>query len=1131
MTKIVLDILALQKKYNLTRVDDESFSIEMARSYKLDDNGNLIELNLDNCNLFSILFLSKFKQLESLSLQGNKIVSGYPLSSLTKLTYLNISNNDLNDISYLKGLSKLVYLNINGTKIFDLSPLYNHLKSHNIDLKMSDDVPIRYPDFRNYNYDQPEVVKWFDDIWNNAKSKILINLLEQNKVLDLGNCGLTDLTFIPDLYKCTHLETLILSNEWSEYQDSGWQRITSGNNGPSNNIFYIPDEILRLRNLKVIICGGDWKGRRGDWNRWRLNSFAVFTKFKDLQYLNLSNNLISRGITLTKMQELERLHINNNLISSITAGRKLPALEELYLSNNLIKNISFVNNLPNLQTLDLHSNMLEDLFHAKSLLKRFELSDSKWKKGVLNLASNNLSVPNIDVILQGKDRINNYFAQYEAEQSVKLKPFSNRDIKLVLVGNSNAGKSTLVNFLLTRNWDDKILSTHWIEIKKWEISINKRNIKVRIFDFGGQEYYHDTHYLFFTRQTAYLLLWDKEGNDFGEITVDHLYKDGSRKSTVVQNYPLTYWLDSIDYHTNRRTLSDDELKIIQILDERDRQINEALKKGDDITKSVVQSTKAIVNQLNLPNVLICQNKVDESINIDFLNQEKLKAKHPKIYEMLATSIKTGRGADHLVDILLEMISKIPVLEREYLGTWGIIKDVIEQNANTYKKEMSIQEFTRFCNEIIKEIPEVKKAHKDLSISVLFNQNDTRSFAQYLTNIGLVLYFPEDDNLKNKIFINQSIVLSTIYNILEGLNILKGVFNDNHILKALGKRKFDEECKNIINLMKHFKIVIPHPALPETYIAPLYLPKEPSKSIKLFLGIFKKPVFRFMFEGFIHKHIILQFFQTFGDKVMKGADDNELYYFWRDGLIIKSSDKDDIVYVKFCNGNDKNKKTYIEVYSLNNTEGSFLSEVILELEKIIPSDVKKAVTLNGEDFIPVEVIHVEERLNNWVFHYNHKYYKLPDFKKYLKTPIKMKKIFISYSKADASYLTKLENHLSVLRRNGTISLWNCRQLLPGEKWDGKIKKELEEADIIIFMVSDDFLATDYIWDIEIKRAIERENLDPDNVKVVPIIVRSCYWEESPLSVYNTAPKKAQVLTLAGDIDYAFKNVVLEIKKIL
>lgn len=91
-------------------------------------------------------------------------------------------------------------------------------------------------------------------------------------------------------------------------------------------------------------------------------------------------------------------------------------------------------------------------------------------------------------------------------------------------------------------------------------------------------------------------------------------------------------------------------------------------------------------------------------------------------------------------------------------------------------------------------------------------------------------------------------------------------------------------------------------------------------------------------------------------------------------------------------------------------------------------------------------------------------------------------------------------------------------MPGDKWDGKIKKELEEADVILFLVSDDFLATDYIWDIEIKRAIEREQANP-SIRVIPIIVRSCDWQESPLGIYNTAPKKAQIINTSTDIDVA------------
>jgi hypothetical protein len=82
-----------------------------------------------------------------------------------------------------------------------------------------------------------------------------------------------------------------------------------------------------------------------------------------------------------------------------------------------------------------------------------------------------------------------------------------------------------------------------------------------------------------------------------------------------------------------------------------------------------------------------------------------------------------------------------------------------------------------------------------------------------------------------------------------------------------------------------------------------------------------------------------------------------------------------------------------------------------------------------------------------------------------------------------------------------------------------------------LVSDDFLATDYIWDIEIKRAIDRDNDPNDSVRVIPIIVRSCAWEDSPLGVFNTAPKKAEVIASAENIDDAWTRVVKEVKRIL
>ena len=123
---------------------------------------------------------------------------------------------------------------------------------------------------------------------------------------------------------------------------------------------------------------------------------------------------------------------------------------------------------------------------------------------------------------------------------------------------------------------------------------------------------------------------------------------------------------------------------------------------------------------------------------------------------------------------------------------------------------------------------------------------------------------------------------------------------------------------------------------------------------------------------------------------------------------------------------------------------------------------------------------------------------------------------------------MENHLSVFKRNGLIDVWNCRKLEAGDEWDHKIRKELEEADIILFLVSADFLATDYIWDVEIKRAAERSQ--EGTAIVVPIIIRSCIWETSPLGKFN-APEKAAVLDLAGNVDAAWVKVVKALENVM
>ncbi len=82
------------------------------------------------------------------------------------------------------------------------------------------------------------------------------------------------------------------------------------------------------------------------------------------------------------------------------------------------------------------------------------------------------------------------------------------------------------------------------------------------------------------------------------------------------------------------------------------------------------------------------------------------------------------------------------------------------------------------------------------------------------------------------------------------------------------------------------------------------------------------------------------------------------------------------------------------------------------------------------------------------------------------------IFYSYAHADEALRQHLETHLSLLRRQGLISEWHDRQILAGDEWARDIDQHLETASIILLLISPDFLASNYCYDIEMERALER-----------------------------------------------------------
>lgn len=132
-----------------------------------------------------------------------------------------------------------------------------------------------------------------------------------------------------------------------------------------------------------------------------------------------------------------------------------------------------------------------------------------------------------------------------------------------------------------------------------------------------------------------------------------------------------------------------------------------------------------------------------------------------------------------------------------------------------------------------------------------------------------------------------------------------------------------------------------------------------------------------------------------------------------------------------------------------------------------------------------------------------------------------RVFISYAHADETFRDQLDKHLSILQRAGIVEIWHDRRLVAGEEWDHGIKSELEGADIILLLVSPDFVASDYINDVEIARAMERH--EAGSARVIPVILRPCKWDIAPFARLQALPTDAKAISKWPNIDEAYLDV--------
>lgn len=132
-----------------------------------------------------------------------------------------------------------------------------------------------------------------------------------------------------------------------------------------------------------------------------------------------------------------------------------------------------------------------------------------------------------------------------------------------------------------------------------------------------------------------------------------------------------------------------------------------------------------------------------------------------------------------------------------------------------------------------------------------------------------------------------------------------------------------------------------------------------------------------------------------------------------------------------------------------------------------------------------------------------------------------RMFYSYSHKDEALRDELEVRLKLLQRQNLIQPWHDRRIIPGADWKQELDTNLEQADIVLLLVSPDFIHSDYCYEIEMKRAIERH--DAGEALVLPILLRPVNWNELSFKQLQALPTNFKPVTKWADPDDAWLNI--------
>lgn len=785
--------------------------------------------------------------------------------------------------------------------------------------------------------------------------------------------------------------------------------------------------------------------------------------------LDLSRMSISSlPMAIFDLINLKVLDLSNNFIEDLKGLGELKMLVDLNLSNNMIEEVSEIEKLKELKWVNLSNNNIANIDSIITSSNQYE-----W----IDVSDNRIENLDKDVL---KLNLPLVWSSSNEKPGLKALFVKNNPIKSPIYEFIKSGQEVLESYYNAMELTGRSSLLEAKLILVGEGGVGKTSLRYLLQNENSQlpsinQSTHGLEVSNFSFKTSTDLdfrvnMWDFGGQEVYHGTHNLFYTPRSLYLLITdgrrQNTNIDYWLETIKTFGHNSP--------VMLIENR--------KSGHRNTSLNLFEYKKRFNNLH-----------EESFSSNFLTKE---------------------GLPELVKNIQYQLEKLEGVREEIPFSWYQVRKLIEELSSQvpYIRE---EEFIKICEQCGLNYKQAIELSSD-----------------YLHPIGVFLHYRDNESLKDIIVLKNSWLTEAFYSILDDQVIAAknyGEFTISDIDRIWSEYTYFEKNSILLEYMKHFELCYHIPS-EQKYIIPQLLPISPipDNSIE---EVFPQVIYQYDYlpKGFFNR-IIVRIHDTLnGDKEA-----------WKGGIYIQNQEnskalvledtREKQVTIRVSGTNLKStlRKTIVIVDSLNS------SLLGLRVRKQIKCICQNCLTSKSPHYYHFKNLtkRLKSRKKTIECYNSFEELSVENFFKYIFGPnfkVPPTNIFISYAIEDLIFKNELVKHLSTLSRKKAIKILDVDSIKPGENVESQTMHLIQNSEIIIFMISSDFMNNESIMNIEVPFAFHL--LNKKGVQIIPILIRPCNFDDTQFKSINFLPSKTKALNQYTNQDEAWEYIIREFKKII